>query len=72
MGRSKAEKVFRPWWDEVEDTLLNTLVILGKNFNVSYVQYEPLNVITLGQSYRIITITNDFYLMIVSKWDLEK
>jgi len=29
LGRSKAEKVFRPWWDEVEDTLLNTLVILG-------------------------------------------
>ena len=31
LGRSKAEKVFRPWWDEVEDTLLNTLVVLGKN-----------------------------------------
>ena len=30
LGRSKAEKVFRPWWDEVEDTLLNTLVVLGK------------------------------------------
>ena len=33
LGRSKAEKVFRPWWDEVEDTLLNTLVVLGNVFN---------------------------------------
>jgi hypothetical protein len=25
----------RPWWDEVEDTLLNTLVILGKPSHLS-------------------------------------
>ena len=30
LGRSKAEKVFRPWWDTVEDYLLNSLVLLGK------------------------------------------
>ena len=30
LGRSKAEKVFRPWWDTVEDYLLNCLVLLGK------------------------------------------
>ena len=28
--RSKAEKVFRPWWDTLEDYLLNSLVLLGK------------------------------------------
>ena len=28
--RSKAEKVFRPWWDTVEDYLLNSLVLLGE------------------------------------------
>ena len=30
LGRSKAEKVFRPWWDTLEDYLLNSLVLLGK------------------------------------------
>ena len=28
--RSKAEKVFRPWWDTLEDYLLNSLVLLGE------------------------------------------
>ena len=30
LGRSEAEKTFRPWWDTVEDYLLNALVMLGK------------------------------------------
>ena len=30
LGRSKAEKVFRPWWDTIEDYLLNCLVLLGE------------------------------------------
>ena len=30
LGRSEAEKVFRPWWDTVEDYMLNTLVLLGE------------------------------------------
>ena len=30
LGRSKAEKVFRPWWDTLEDYLLNSLVLLGE------------------------------------------
>ena len=30
LGRSKAEKTFRPWWDTLEDYLLNSLVLLGK------------------------------------------
>ena len=29
-SRSKAEKVFRPWWDTLEDYLLNSLVLLGE------------------------------------------
>ena len=32
LGRSKAEKTFRPWWDTLEDYLLNSLVLLGKSF----------------------------------------
>ncbi|TRY70309.1 hypothetical protein TCAL_15061 [Tigriopus californicus] len=30
LGRPKAEKVFRPWWDTLEDYLLNSLVLLGE------------------------------------------
>ena len=30
LGRSKAEKTFRPWWDTLEDYLLNSLVLLGE------------------------------------------
>ncbi len=30
LDRTEAEKVFRPWWDTVEDMLLNTLIALGK------------------------------------------
>ena len=30
LDRTDAEKVFRPWWDTLEDMLLNTLIALGK------------------------------------------
>jgi hypothetical protein len=30
LDRTVAEKVFRPWWDTVEDYLLNVLIFLGK------------------------------------------
>lgn len=30
LERSKAEKVFRPWWDTLEDYLLNFLIVLGE------------------------------------------
>ena len=30
LDRTDAEKAFRPWWDTLEDTLLNTLIALGK------------------------------------------
>ena len=32
LGHSDAEKAFRPWWDTLEDYLLNSLVLLGKSF----------------------------------------
>ena len=35
LGRSEAEKTFRPWWDTVEDYLLNSLVLLGKLNNLA-------------------------------------
>ena len=31
LDRTDAEKVFRPWWDTIEDMLLNTLIGLGMN-----------------------------------------
>ena len=30
LDSTDAEKVFRPWWDTIEDMLLNTLIGLGK------------------------------------------
>ena len=30
LDRTDAEKVFRPWWDTLEDYLLNSLVLLGE------------------------------------------
>ena len=47
LGRSKAEKVFRPWWDTVEDYLLNCLVLLGKNLK-SWVYKTPKSKIFMG------------------------
>ena len=29
LDRTDSEKAFRPWWDTLEDTLLNTLIALG-------------------------------------------
>ena len=34
--RSKAEKVFRPWWDTLEDYLLNSLVLLGEHLQYAW------------------------------------
>ena len=30
LGRTKAERAFRPWWDELEDQLIYGLLTLGK------------------------------------------
>ena len=37
LERTEAEKVFRPWWDTLEDYLLNILIVLGQpslTFNI--------------------------------------
>ena len=36
LDRTDAEKVFRPWWDTVEDYLLNILIGLGEHFYIPY------------------------------------
>ena len=33
LERSEAEKVFRPWWDTLEDYLLNILIVIGQSVN---------------------------------------
>ena len=37
LGRTKAERAFRPWWDELEDQLIYGLLTLGK------IQYSLLS-----------------------------
>ena len=32
LGRSDAQKAFRPWWDNFEDQLIYGLICLGKLF----------------------------------------
>ena len=34
LDRSDAEKVFRPWWDTMEDYLLNSLIALGNLLSI--------------------------------------
>ena len=41
LDRTDAEKAFRPWWDAIEDLLLNTLIGLGK-INQPLIQFSLL------------------------------
>ena len=36
LDRPDAEKVFQPWWDSVEDYLLNILIALGQHNNIPW------------------------------------
>ena len=36
LERTEAEKVFRPWWDTLEDYLLNILIVIGQCFVSNY------------------------------------
>jgi len=36
LDRTDAEKVFRPWWDTLEDMLLNTLIGLGERQSANH------------------------------------
>ena len=38
LDRSDAEKVFRPWWDTVEDYLLNILIALGDSIYIRQIK----------------------------------
>ena len=40
LDRTEAEKVFRPWWDTLEDYLLNILIVIGK-YIFGAVLHEP-------------------------------
>ena len=52
LDRTDAEKVFRPWWDTIEDMLLNTLIGLGTvhssnrilNLNTTHITFKLSNV----------------------------
>ena len=44
LDRTEAEKVFRPWWDTLEDYLLNILIVIGK-YIFGAVLHHPLPVI---------------------------
>ena len=35
LDRTEAEKVFRPWWDTLEDYLLNILIVIGRSVSLS-------------------------------------
>ena len=40
LGRTEAEKAFRPWWDKFEDQLIYGLITLGKK--MMYIHYSFL------------------------------
>ena len=49
LDRTDAEKAFRPWWDTLEDTLLNTLIALGNTLVVLLYLYLSLQLSLLAQ-----------------------
>ena len=49
LGRSEAEKTFRPWWDTLEDYLLNALVLLGKHLIICVEYLYILNAYSEGE-----------------------
>ena len=46
LDRTDAEKVFRPWWDTLEDYLLNILILIGqpKYLSIRLIGFIKLNV----------------------------
>ena len=49
LDRTDAEKAFRPWWDTLEDTLLNTLIALGNTLVVLLYLHLSLQLSLLAQ-----------------------
>ena len=52
LDRTDAEKVFRPWWDTIEDMLLNTLIGLG----TVYSSYRILNLNTTQITFKLLNV----------------
>ena len=51
LGRTKAERAFRPWWDELEDQLIYGLLTLGK-IQYSLLHHSDLDwMITFGKNF---------------------
>ena len=50
LDRTDAEKAFRPWWDTLEDTLLNTLIALGNTLVVLYLYLCIIAFLTIVSS----------------------
>ena len=64
LERTEAEKVFRPWWDTLEDYLLNILIVLGQP--VQIIQGTECgfdSAATIGQ----ISVRDEFNLIRLSK-----
>lgn len=38
LGQSDAAKTFRPWWDNLEDGILYSLVVMGKLANAIWLK----------------------------------
>ena len=36
LGHSAAEKAFRPWWDNLEDAVLYSFVVMGMLYKIRY------------------------------------
>ena len=36
LGHSDADKAFRPWWDNLEDAVLYSFVVMGMLYKIRY------------------------------------
>ena len=41
-ARPKAEQVFRPWWDFVEDCVLSSMLAIGKRYSRGLLRTEMM------------------------------
>ena len=58
LDRTDAEKVFRPWWDTIEDMLLNTLIALGIILYVRGITIYRFNNFVKDKIYVYISVVN--------------
>ena len=53
LGRTEAEKAFRPWWDKFEDQLIYGLITLGKKIHFYVVCHHIFPYYASGSSHSI-------------------